>query len=111
MLTFSLVASLISSSNRYEVDDIFYSQYSLDGNIWTYFSNNGQMTNGLPSSNLIVTQNGLKGSTIQIRVTMDVDQDNERFKLDDIKVTVFMIQNKSLIWRSIGGDLSKYGFR
>ena len=50
------------------------------------FSNNGQMTNGLPSSNLNVTQNGLKGSTIQIRVTMDVDQD-ERFKLDDIKVT------------------------
>ena len=83
----SLVASQISSSNRYEVDDIFYSQYSLDGNIWTYFSNNGQMTNGLPSSNLNVTQNGLKGSTIQIRVTMDVDQDNERFKLDDIKVT------------------------
>ncbi len=83
----SLVASQISNSNRYEVDDIFYSQYSLDGNIWTYFSNNGQMTNGLPSSNLNVSQNGLKGSTIQIRVTMDVDQDNERFKLDDIKVT------------------------
>ena len=83
----SLVASQISNSNRYEADDIFYSQYSLDGNIWTYFSNNGQMTNGLPSSNVNVSQNGLKGSTIQIRVTMDVDQDNERFKLDDIKVT------------------------
>ena len=45
------------------------------------------MSDGLPSSNVNVTQNGLKGSTIQIRVTMDVDQDNERFKLDDIKVT------------------------
>ena len=44
----SLVASQISNSNRYEVDDIFYSQYSLDGinyqslsssfdaKVWTY---------------------------------------------------------------------------
>ena len=45
------------------------------------------MSDGLPSSNINVTQNGLRGSTVQIRVTMDVDQDNERFKLDDIKVT------------------------
>ena len=83
----SLVASQNSNSNRYEADDIFYSEYSLDGSIWTYFSTNGQMSDGLTSSNVNVTQNGLKGSTIQIRVTMDVDQDNERFKLDDIKVT------------------------
>ena len=83
----SLVASQYSNSNRYEVFDIFHSEYSLDGSIWTYFSTNGQMSDGLPSSNVNVTQNGLKGSTIQIRVTMDVDQDNERFKLDDIKVT------------------------
>ena len=67
----SLVASQNSNSNRYEADDIFYSEYSLDGSIWTYFSTNGQMSDGLTSSNVNVTQNGLKGSTIQIRVTMD----------------------------------------
>ena len=59
----SLVASQRSSSYNYEATDIFYSQYSLDGNVWTYFTNNGQMTNGLPSSNINVSQNGLKGST------------------------------------------------
>ena len=83
----SLIASQNSNSSRYEADDIFYSEYSLDGSIWTYFSNNGQISDGLPYSNVSVTQNGLRGSTIQIRVTVDVDQDNERFKLDDIKVT------------------------
>ena len=83
----SLIASQNYNSSRYEADDIFYSEYSLDGNIWTFFSNNGQMSDGLPYSNVNVTQNGLRGSTIQIRVTMDLDQDNERFKLDDIKVT------------------------
>ena len=83
----SLVASQFSNSNRYEVDDIFYSEYSLDGSIWTYFSNNGVMSDGLPSSNVNVSQNGLKGATVQIRVTMNVDQDNERFKVDDIKIT------------------------
>ena len=83
----SLIASQLSNSSRYEADDVFYSEYSLDGSIWTYFTTNGQMSDGLPSSNINVTQNGLRGSTVQIRVTMDVDQDNERFKLDDIKVT------------------------
>ena len=83
----SLVASQISNSNRYEATDIFYSEYSLDGNVWTYFTNNGQMTNGLPSSSVNVSQNGLKGSTVQIRVSMNVNEDNEKFKLDDIKVT------------------------
>ena len=86
-INLSLVASQRSSSYNYEATDIFYSQYSLDGNVWTYFTNNGQMTNGLPSSSINVSQNGLKGSTVQIRVSMNVNEDNERFKLDDIKVT------------------------
>ena len=83
----SLVASQVSNSYRYEATDVFYSQYSLDGNVWTYFTNNGQMTNGLPSSIVNVSENGLKGSTVQIRVSMKVNEDNEKFKLDDIKVT------------------------
>ena len=83
----SLVASQISNSNRYEATDVFYSEYSLDGNVWTYFTNNGQMTNGFSSSSVNVSQNGLKGSTVQIRVSMNVNEDNEKFKLDDIKVT------------------------
>ena len=86
-INLSLKASQISNANRYEASDIFYSEYSIDGGSWTYFSINGQMTDGLSASTVTVSQSGLKGSTVRIRVKIAVNEDNERFSLDDILVT------------------------
>ena len=86
-INLSLKASQISNANRYEASDIFYSEYSIDGGSWTYFSINGQMTDGLSASIVTVSQSGLKGSTVRIRVKIAVNEDNERFSLDDILVT------------------------
>ena len=86
-INLSLNASQISNANRYEASDIFYSEYSIDGGSWTYFSNNGQMTDGLSATTVTVSQSGLNGSTVRIRVKIAVNEDNERFRLDDILVT------------------------
>ena len=86
-INLSLKASQISNASRYEASDIFYSEYSIDGGSWTYFSINGQMTDGLSATNVNVSQSGLKGSTVRIRVKIAVNEDNERFSLDDILVT------------------------
>ena len=86
-INLSLKASQISNASRYEASDIFYSEYSIDGGSWTYFSINGQMTDGLSATNVNVSQSGLKGSTVRIRVKIAVNEDNESFSLDDILVT------------------------
>ena len=36
---------------------------------------------------MTVSQNGLSGSTVEIRVTINVDQSNEQIRIDDISVT------------------------
>ena len=74
-----------SESGFLENNDIFYSEYSLDGGTWTYFSSNGQLNNDFNSRN--VSHNDLKGSSIQIRVTMNVDASNETLHLDDVIIT------------------------
>ena len=80
--------SLIASeSGGFENDDIFHSEYSLDGGVWTYFSVNGQLNNDFFPNPKSVSQSGLRGNNIQIRVTIKNDVGNEKYKLDDIKVT------------------------
>jgi len=74
-----------SESGWLESNDIFYSEYSLDGASWTYFSNYGQLSDDFNSRT--VTQNGLTGSSLQIRVSMNVDASNEYLRLDDVTVT------------------------
>ena len=76
-----------SENGGFENDDIFYSEYSLDGGVWTYFSINGQLNNDFFPTTLTVSQSGLRGNNIQIRVTIKNDQGNEKHRLDDIKVT------------------------
>ena len=36
---------------------------------------------------MTISQSGLSGSTIEIRVTINVDQNNEQIRIDDINVT------------------------
>ena len=75
-----------SENGGFENDDIFYSEYSLDGGVWTYFSINGQLNNDFWPTSLSVSQS-LVYNNIQIRVTIKNDQGNEKYRLDDIKVT------------------------
>ena len=78
--------SLIASENSgLENSDIFYSEYRIDGGVWTYFTNFGQLINDFGTRT--VSQSGLVGSNVEIRVTINVDQNNEYLKLDDIQVT------------------------
>ena len=74
-------------SGYFENDDIFYSEYSLDGGVWTYFSVNGQLNNDFWPTTQSVSQSGLRGNNIQIRVTIDNDASNEYYRLDNVKVT------------------------
>ena len=36
---------------------------------------------------MTISQSGLSGSTIEIRVTINVDQNNEQIRIDDVNVT------------------------
>ena len=36
---------------------------------------------------MTISQSGLSGSIVEIRVTINVDQSNEQIRIDDIKVT------------------------
>ena len=71
----------------FENDDIFRSEYSLDGGVWTYFSVNGQLNDDFWPTTKSVSQSGLRGNNIQIRVTINNDASNEYYRLDNIKVT------------------------
>ncbi len=71
----------------FENDDIFRSEYSLDGGVWTYFSVNGQLNDDFWPTTQSVSQSGLRGNNIQIRVTINNDASNEYYRLDNIKVT------------------------
>jgi len=74
-------------SGSFENDDIFYSEYSLDGGVWTEFSVNGLLSNDFWPTTQSVSQSGLRGNNIQIRVTIRNDASNEYYRLDNIKVT------------------------
>ena len=74
-------------SGSFENDDIFYSEYSLDGGVWTEFSVNGLLSNDFWPTTQSVSQSGLRGNNIQIRVTINNDASNEYYRLDNIKVT------------------------
>ena len=53
-----------SEQGGFENDDIFYSEYSLDGGVWTYFSINGQLNDDFWPTTQIVSQSGLRGNNV-----------------------------------------------
>ena len=73
-----------SSAGNLEADDSFESFYRIDGGAWTYFENNGQLSDNFGS--VEVTQDSLSGSTIEIKVEMNVDDANEYLALDSVLV-------------------------
>ena len=73
-----------SSAANLEPDDSFESFYRIDGGAWTYFENNGQLSGNFGS--VQVTQDSLSGSTVEIKVEMNVDDANEYLALDSVLV-------------------------
>ena len=73
-----------SSAANLEPNDSFESFYRIDGGAWTYFENNGQLSGNFGS--VQVTQDSLSGSTIEIKVEMNVDDANEYLALDSVLV-------------------------
>ena len=76
---------LATESGSLENSDFIYSEYSLDGGVWNYFSSFGQLSNDFSSRT--VSQSGLRGSSVKIRITVKNNESNEYIRFDDVKVT------------------------
>ena len=74
-----------SESGSLESSDYIKSEYSIDGGIWTTFSTYGQIYDDFNSRT--VSQNGLRGNTLQIRISVNNDFGNEYIRFDNVKVT------------------------
>lgn len=78
---FSLDAS---ESGTMEFSDIFYTEYRIDGGAWTSASTNGSLIDDFTSA--VVSDTGLNGSTLEIRVTINNGAGSEYHRLDNIVV-------------------------
>ena len=67
-----------------ESSDIFNTEYRIDGGTWTTAGTNGNLNDDFTSAT--VSQTGLSGSTLEIRVTMNNGAGTEYHRLDDILV-------------------------
>ncbi|WP_299113877.1 lamin tail domain-containing protein [uncultured Winogradskyella sp.] len=81
---FSLEASENDATDTLEDADTFVTEYRIDGGAWTLAANNGTIINDFPLT--VVSDTGLSGSTIELRVTMTVNGNDERPLLDNILV-------------------------
>ncbi|WP_405562693.1 lamin tail domain-containing protein [Polaribacter sp. Asnod6-C07] len=67
-----------------EAADIFNTEYRIDNGTWTAASTNGLLNDDFTSAT--VSQLGLSGGTLEIRVTMNNNAGTEYHRLDDILV-------------------------
>ncbi|RNC88364.1 MAG: hypothetical protein ED556_04035 [Winogradskyella sp.] len=81
---FSLEASENDGTDTLEDADTFVTEYRIDGGAWTLAANNGTIINDFPLT--VVSDTGLSGSTLELRVTMTNNGNNERPLLDNILV-------------------------
>ncbi|MFP4844750.1 lamin tail domain-containing protein [Winogradskyella sp. PE311] len=80
---FSLDAFSNATANL-EDSDTFITEYRIDGGIWVVAANNGTLINDFPPT--VVSDNGLTGNTIEIRVSMTNNGGGERHRLDNILI-------------------------
>lgn len=78
---FSLDAS---ESNQLEVSDTYVTEYRINGGAWTIASNNGNLSDDFTS--LVVSETGLTGNTLELRVSMNINAGSERMFLDNVLV-------------------------
>lgn len=71
------------TSGNLEASDTFLTEYRIDGGTWTTAANNGNLTDDF---NLIVSQTGLSGSTLEIRIGINNNSNNEVSTFDNILV-------------------------
>lgn len=74
-----------SESGSMESSDIFRTHYRINGGSWTLASTNGSLNDDFTSR--VVSQSGLSGSTIEIRVTVNNGAGSEYHRIDNIIVT------------------------
>lgn len=67
-----------------EITDTVTTQYRIDGGTWTNASTNGALSG---NNTVQVSQAGLSGSTIEIRVIFVNDDNDDRQRIDNIEVT------------------------
>ena len=79
---FSLAAS---ESGTMEASDIFKTEYRIDGGAWTIATTNGSLNDDFISAT--VSQTGLAGATLELKVTMNNGAGSEYHRLDDVVVT------------------------
>ncbi|WP_439127566.1 T9SS type A sorting domain-containing protein [Polaribacter sp.] len=80
-VSFSLSAA---ESGTMEAADIFNTEYRIDGGAWTAAATNGTLNDDFTSAT--VSQTGLSGATLELRVTMNNNSGTEYHRLDDILV-------------------------
>lgn len=79
-VSFSLDAS---TSGNNDNTDTFLTQYRINGGTWTTAATNGNLNNDF---NLVVSQNGLSGNTLEIRIRVNNNADNEITTFDNVLV-------------------------
>ncbi|MFD1062421.1 lamin tail domain-containing protein [Winogradskyella litorisediminis] len=81
---FSLDVFENDANDNLEDADTFVTEYRIDGGTWILATNNGTLINDFPLT--VVSDAGLSGNTIELRVTMTNDGGGERQRLDNILV-------------------------
>ena len=82
-ISFTIDAS--QGNNTLDNSDSMTTQYRIDGGTWITADTNGFLQNDYGS--VIISQTGLVGSTLEIRVIMVNNANNERHRIDNILVT------------------------
>ncbi len=75
------------TNNQFNPADTFTTEYRLDGGAWTFPNVNGTLSDDLPTTTLVEQNIPFTGTTLEIRVTMNNNANNERYRLDNILVT------------------------
>lgn len=70
-----------------EPNDTFTTEYSIDGGPWTIAGNNGALNDDIDTITSVSHNLFLAGSTIQLKVTMDNNGNDERYRLDNILIS------------------------
>jgi len=89
---FSLSAA---ESGTMESSDIFNTEYRLDGGAWTSASTNGSLNDDFSSAT--VSESGLSGNSLEIRVTMNNGAGSEYHHLDDVVVQGTLASNDTRV--------------
>lgn len=90
---FSLDAA---ESGTMEAGDIFNTEYRINGGSWTNATTNGNLNDDFTSAT--VSQTGLNGNTLEIRVTMNNGAGAEYHRIDNILVTGTSVSTDTPDW-------------